>query len=372
MTHPTIEAFPMTIEPRAGILDIRPYKPGAADAPGIENPIKLSANENALGSSQKAVAAFGAVSSQLHVYPDGGATELRAAIAREEGLDADHIVCGCGSDELLQLLGRAYLNPGDKVVQSQYGFLVYRLVAMQSNAELVSAPETDHCTSVDAMLEAAGDDAKIVFLANPNNPTGTYISDAEVRRLRDGLPDGCLLVIDAAYAEFVGEADYSAGTELARERDDVIVTRTFSKIHGLAALRLGWAYGAKSIIDVLNRVRGPFNVNMPSIAAGTAAIADREFMARSASHNTHWVNWLRQQLGGAGLEVTPSVCNFVLVHFPDTEGKTAADADAFLTARGLIVRPLQPYNLAGALRITVGTEDQNRLLAEAVREFMAR
>jgi histidinol-phosphate aminotransferase len=361
----------MTIEPRTGILDIRPYKPGAADAPGIENPIKLSSNENALGCSDKAAAAFESATSRLHTYPDGGASKLREAIAFEEGVDAEHIVCGCGSDELLQLLGRAYLNPGDKVVQSQYGFLVYRLVAMQSGAELVSAPETGYCTNVDAMIEAAGDDAKIVFLANPNNPTGTYVSDAEVRRLRDGLPAGCLLVVDAAYAEFVDEADYSAGMELARERDDVIVTRTFSKIHGLAGVRLGWAYGARAIIDVLNRVRGPFNVNLPAIEAGTAAIRDREFMAKSAAHNAQWVGWLRQQLGGAGLEVTPSVCNFVLVHFPDTPGKTAADADAYLTARGLIVRPVQPYGLPNALRITVGKDDENRQLADAVREFMA-
>jgi histidinol-phosphate aminotransferase len=361
----------MAIEPRAGILDIRPYKPGAADAPGIANPIKLSSNENALGSSAKAAEAFTSTADKLHLYPDGGATMLREAIAREEGLEADNLVCGTGSDEILQLLGRAYLNPGDKVVQSQYGFLVYRLVAMQCGAQLVSAPETDYRTDVDALIEAAGEDTKIVFLANPNNPTGTYISDSEVRRLREALPETTLLVLDAAYAEFVRNDDYRAGIELARERDDVIVTRTFSKIHGLAAARLGWAYGSKSIIDVLNRVRGPFNVNMPAIEAGTAAIADRDFMKRSADHNEEWVNWLRQQIGGAGLEVTPSVCNFVLVHFPETTGKTAADADAFLTARGLIVRPLQPYGLANALRVTVGTDVQNRKLADAIREFMA-
>ncbi|MAC38990.1 MAG: histidinol-phosphate transaminase, partial [Oceanicaulis sp.] len=213
----------MGIEPRAGILDIRPYKPGAAEAPGIADPVKLSSNENALGCSPKAAAAFEASAKRLHLYPDGGATKLREAIAREEGLEAENIVCGCGSDELLQLLGRAYLDPGDKVVQSQYGFLVYRLVAMQSGAELVSAPERNYTTDVDALIEAAGDDAKIVFLANPNNPTGTYISDAEVRRLRDALPSSTLLVVDAAYAEFVRNADYSAGLELARERDDVVV-----------------------------------------------------------------------------------------------------------------------------------------------------
>jgi histidinol-phosphate aminotransferase len=362
----------MTIQPRAGILDIRPYKPGAAEAPGIAEPVKLSSNENALGCSDKAAEAFRASAEQLHIYPDGGATKLREAIAREEGLEAENIVCGCGSDELLQLLGKAYLNPGDKVVQSQYGFLVYRLVAMQSGAELISAPEKNYTTDVDALIETAGDDAKIVFLANPNNPTGTFISDAEVRRLRDALPPTTLLVLDSAYAEFVRDANYSAGIELARERDDVIVTRTFSKIHGLAAVRLGWAYGHASIIDVLHRVRGPFNVNLPAIEAGTAAIADRAFMQRSIDHNDEWVAWLRQQIGGLGLEVTPSVCNFVLVHFPAEGDKTAAAADAYLTSKGLIVRPVQPYGLPNSLRITVGKEAENRAVADALREFMSK
>ncbi|MHA6288918.1 histidinol-phosphate transaminase [Maricaulis sp. CAU 1757] len=361
----------MAIEPRAGILDIRPYKPGAAEAPGVANPVKLSSNENALGCSEKAAQAFRDTADKLHVYPDGGATRLREAIAEMEGLEAENIVCGAGSDELLQLLGRAYLDAGDKVVQSQYGFLVYRLVAMQCGAELVSGPETGYRTDVDAVIEAAGDDAKIVFIANPNNPTGTYISDAEIRRLRDGLPDTTLLVIDSAYAEFVRQPDYDAGLQLARERDDVVVTRTFSKIHGLAGLRLGWAYGHRSIIDVLHRVRGPFNVSLPAIAAGSVAIRDRDFMRRSVEHNEEWVNYLRQQIGGLGLEVTPSVCNFVLVHFPDEAGKTAADADAFLTAKGLIVRPVLPYGLPDALRITVGTAEENRRLVEAMQAFMA-
>jgi len=360
----------MSIEPRAGILDIRPYKPGSSEAPGITNPVKLSSNENALGCSQKAAEAMMATASKLHLYPDGGATKLRDAIAEAEGLEAENIVCGTGSDELLQLLGRAYLNPGDKVVQSQYGFLVYRLVAMQCGAKLVSAPERDYRSDVDAILEAAGDDTRIVFLANPNNPTGTYIPDSEVRRLRDGLPATALLVLDAAYAEFVHDPDYESGIELARERDDVIVTRTFSKIHGLAALRLGWAYGHKSIIDVLHRVRGPFNVNMAAIEAGTAAIGDRDFMRRSVDHNDKWVAYLRQQIGGLGLEVTPSVCNFVLIHFPDTPGKSAADADAYLTSKGLIIRGVEPYGLPHALRATVGTEAENRQLVEALTDFM--
>ncbi|MEO1038402.1 MAG: histidinol-phosphate transaminase [Pseudomonadota bacterium] len=354
--------------PRPGILDIKPYKPGAA-AP--EGAVKLSSNENALGCSPKAAEAFQAAQSRLHIYPDGGAVALREAIAEEEGLEADRIVCGAGSDELLQLIGRAYLGAGDKAVQSQYGFLVYRLVAMQSGAEIVSAPEHNYRTDVDAMLEAAGEDARVVFLANPNNPTGTYISGAEVERLRDGLPEETLLVLDGAYAEFVDDPAYASGVELARERDNVILTRTFSKIHGLAGLRLGWAYGPKGIIDVLHRVRGPFNVNLPAIEAGVAAIHDREFIAKSVAHNAEWVAWLTQQIGGLGFEVTPSVCNFVLVHFPDEPGRTAADADRFLTEEGLIVRPVTPYGLPNALRISVGLAEDNRRLADALSRFAA-
>lgn len=360
----------MSIQPRPGIMDIRPYTPGAADAPGVTNPVKLSSNENPLGCSPKARAAYEAVAGSLNLYPDGAAKALRAAIGEVEGVDPERIVCGCGSDEILQLIGRAYLQPGDRVVQSQYGFLVYRLVTMQSGAELVSARETGCRADVDALLEVAGDDARVVFLANPNNPTGTWIPDAEVRRLRAALPETTLLVLDAAYAEYADDPAYESGMALAGERDDVIVTRTFSKIHGLAGLRVGWAYADPSIIGALNRVRGPFNVNLPALAAAAAAIRDTDFIARSRAHNAQWLPWLRQQIGGLGLEVTPSAGNFVLIHFPDTPGKTAADADRFLTARGLILRPLQPYGLPNALRLTVGLEAHNRAVVQALAEFL--
>jgi len=357
----------MTLQPRPGLLDIQPYKPGAA-AP--EGAAKLSSNENALGCSPLAAEAFKSAAGKLNIYPDGGASRLREAIAEAEGLEADRIVCGAGSDELLQLIGRAYLAPGDVVAQSEYGFLVYRLVALQSGASIVSAPERNYRADVDALIETANHSgAKIVFLANPNNPTGTWIPREDVLRLREGLNPGVLLVLDGAYSEYVDDPDYEDGFALARERDDVVVTRTFSKIHGLAGLRLGWAYGPKEVIDVLHRVRGPFNVNLPAIEAGVAAIQDREFLARSKAHNDRWVGALTQQLRGFGFEVTPSVCNFLLVHFPQTPGRTADDAWRFLAERGLIVRPLQPYGLPNALRITIGTDEENRRVAEAMEAF---
>ena len=359
----------MTLQPRPGLMDIKPYVPGAA-AP--EGSVKLSSNENALGCSPKASAAFEAAADKLHIYPDGGASVLRDAIAEAEGLDADRIVCGAGSDELLQLLGRAYLAPGDRVVQTQYGFLVYRLVAMQSGAEIVSAPEPHYSADVDSILEVAREGAKIVFLANPNNPTGTWIPGSEVRRLRDSLPEDTLLVLDGAYAEFVDAPGYEDPMALVDDYDNVAVTRTFSKIHGLAGLRLGWMYGPKAIVDVIHRVRGPFNVSLPAIEAGVAAIKDREFIAKSKAHNDRWIAQMVQEVRGLGLEVTDSVCNFVLFHFPDEAGKDAVSANAFLTAQGLIVRPLQPYGLPNALRVSIGLDEDNRRVIDALRAFMAQ
>ncbi len=359
----------MTLQPRPGILDIKPYKPGSAAPKGA---VKLSSNENALGCSPKAAKAFREAADRLHIYPDGGAVRLREAIGKAEGIDPAQIVCGAGSDEILQLLGRAYLGPGDTVLQSQYGFLVYRLVAMQSGAQIVSASEAGYMTDVDAMLAAAREHKpRIVFLANPNNPTGTWIQRAEIERLHAGLPDDTLLVLDAAYGEFVDHPDYESGMGLVSHHDNIVVTRTFSKIHGLAGMRLGWAYGPASVIDVLNRVRGPFNVNLPAIEAGIAAINDTAFVAQSKAHNARWLAFLTQQLGGLGLEVTPSVCNFVLVHFPQVPGKTAEDADRFLTSKGLVVRDVKPYGLPHALRISIGLEEDNRRVADALAEFMA-
>lgn len=356
----------MTLQPRPGLMDIKPYTPGAAAPDGA---VKLSSNENALGCSPKAAEAFKASAEHLHVYPDGGASALRDAIAKAEGIEAERIVCGAGSDELLQLIGRAYLDPGDTVVQTQYGFLVYRLVAMQSGAHIVSAPESNYTADIDSLLETAKDGAKIVFIANPNNPTGTWVPDSEIRRLREGLPEDTLLVVDGAYAEFVKEPGYGNPLKLVDDYENTVVTRTFSKIHGLAGLRLGWMYGPKEIVDVIHRVRGPFNVNLPAIEAGLAAIKDAGFVEESVNHNERWVGQMTQSIRALGYEVTPSVCNFVLVHFPETPGKDAMAANAVLAERGLIVRPVQPYGLPNALRISIGKDDDNRRVIEALEAF---
>ncbi len=364
----------MTIrpQPRPGVLDIQAYVPGKSSAPGVAKIFKLSSNETPLGPSPKAIAAYKSVASHLEDYPDGAASDLRAAIGRAFGLDPDRIVCGAGSDDLLNLLARAYLGDGDEAIHTTHGFLVYPIATLGTGAKPVVAPETNFTADVDAILNAVTAKTKIVFLANPNNPTGTCISFDEVKRLHRGLPPHVLLVLDAAYAEYVRRNDYESGIELVATSDNVVMCRTFSKIHGLAALRLGWMFGPAHVVDAINRIRGPFNVNAPAIAAGIAAIEDVEHQERSREHNKKWLGWLTQEIQKLGLTVTPSVANFLLIHFPETKGRTAKEADAFLTARGLILRRVSAYKLPHALRVSVGTEEANRLVVAALGEFLAK
>ncbi len=359
-------------QPRPGVLDIAPYVPGKSSAPGVAKVFKLSSNETPLGPSANALAAYRAAGDHLEDYPDGSASALREAIGAAFGLDPDRIVCGAGSDDLLNLIARAYLKDGDEAIYTTHGFLVYPIAITGTGAKAIAASEKDFTANVDAILKAVTPKTKLVFLANPNNPTGTYVPFDEVKRLHKGLPEHVLLVLDAAYAEYVQRNDYESGIELVATTDNVVMTRTFSKIYGLAALRLGWLYGPAHIVDAINRIRGPFNVNAPAIAAGIAAIRDAAHVDRARAHNTHWLAWLTDEIGRLGLAVTPSAANFVLIHFPEIKGRTAKDADAFLTKRGLILRQVGAYKLPNALRMSVGTEEANRLVVQALREFLGK
>src|SRR5580658_7807330 len=358
--------------PRAGVLDISAYVPGKSSAPGVAKVFKLSSNETPLGPSPRAIAAYKAVAAHLEDYPDGSASELRVAIGRVFGLDPDRIVCGGGSDDLLNLLARAYLADGDEAIHTTHAFVVYPIATLGTGAKPVVAAETDYTASVDAILAAVTRKTKVVFLANPNNPTGTYVSFDEVKRLHRSLPPQVLLVLDAAYAEYVRRNDYESGIELVATSENVVMTRTFSKIHGLAALRLGWMFGPAHVVAAINRVRGPFNVNTPAIAAGIAAIEDHEHQERAREHNSRWLPWLAQELEKLGLKATPSVANFLLIHFPEAKGRTAKDANDFLMARGLILRQVGAYKLPNALRMTVGSEEANRLVVAALKDFLAK
>ncbi len=357
-------------QPRAGVLKIDAYVPGKSDAPGAERVFKLSSNETPLGASPNAIAAYRSVAEHLEDYPDGASTALREAIGRVFGLDPARLVCGAGSDELINLVADAYLCDGDEAIHTTHAFLMYPIAILGSGATPVVAPEKNFTADVDAMLERVTPRTKIVFLANPNNPTGTYLPFDEVKRLHRGLPPHVLLVLDAAYAEYVRRNDYEAGIELVATSENVVMLRTFSKIHGLAAVRLGWLYGPQHVVDALNRIRGPFNVNTPAMMAGIAAVEDAAHIERSRVHNDYWLPWLTQEISKLGLTVTPSVGNFLLIHFPETKGRTAAEADAFLTKRGLVLRRVAAYKLPNALRMTVGSEEANRLVVAALSEFL--
>lgn len=359
-------------QPRPGVLAIKAYVPGKSDAPGAAKVFKLSSNETPLGASEKAVAAYQAAGTHLQDYPDGAATALREAIGEAFGLDPARIVCGAGSDDLLNLLARAYLADGDEAVHTTHGFLVYPIATLGTGAKPVVAAEKEFTADIDAIIKAVTPKTKIVFLANPNNPTGTYVPFDEVRRLHRALSPDVLLVLDAAYAEYVQRNDYESGIELVATSENVVMIRTFSKIYGLAALRLGWLYGPAHVVDAINRIRGPFNVNTPAIVAGIEAIRDTAHVERARQHNAKWLPWLTEEIGRLGLKVTPSVANFVLIHFPTTPGKTAKEADAFLTRRGLVLRQVGAYHLPDALRMSVGSEEANRLVVSSLAEFLGR
>lgn len=355
--------------PRPGVMAIDAYVPGRSQASGVAKVFKLSSNETPHGPSRHARAAYLEAAHYLADYPDGSAILLREAIGAVHGIDPERIVCGAGSDELLALAAKAYLGPGDECVFSQYGFLVYRIATLAAGAAPVVAAERDHTADVDAMLACVTPRTRVVFLANPNNPTGTYLPYSEVQRLHAALPRHVLLVLDAAYAEYLTRSDFDPGLRLSLEAPNVLMTRTFSKIYGLAALRLGWAVGPAHVIDALNRVRGPFNVTGPAIAAGIAAIGDQGHVAAAVAHNDHWLPKVSRQVADLGLEVTPSVANFVLIHFADAAQRAAADT--FLTARGLILRAVGAYGLPNALRMTIGSEEANVLTVQALADFLA-
>jgi histidinol-phosphate aminotransferase len=343
--------------PQPGILDIAAYLPGKSGAAG-SNAVKLSANESPLGASPKAIEAFQSAAAQLEIYPEGSSKILRTALSEVHGVDADRIVCGNGSDDLLHLIAQCYLGEGDEAVMNRYGFSVYPIITRAAGARIVLVDEIDYTADVDALLAAVTAKTKIVWLANPNNPTGTYLSDAEVRRLHAGLRPDILLVIDNAYAEYVTAEDYDVGQKLVAEANNVVMVRTFSKM-GLAAARIGWLVGSPELVDVLNRVRGPFNVNLPGQLAAAAATRDTEFTARLQAHNAQWRDWIAQELDSNHMHVVPSQGNFVMVLFPDAEhARLAFDT---LAERGLIVREIGPsYGIEAGLRISIGSEQAMR------------
>ncbi|RED11997.1 histidinol-phosphate transaminase [Pontivivens insulae] len=357
-------------QPQPGILDVTPYVGGdGGHGTGANRPIKLSSNENPLGPSPNAVEAYKEVAGDLATYPDGGQTALRRAIADIYKLDADRIVCGAGSDEILSLICQAYAGPGTELIHTEHGFAMYSIYGRIAGATPVVVPEDERKTDIDAILGAVTERTRLVFLANPNNPTGTLIAQSEIDRLARSLPPHVVLVLDGAYAEFVREPGYDPGIALVDGARNVIMTRTFSKVYGLGSLRVGWGYASAEIIDVLNRVRGPFNVASPALAAAEAAVRDVEYTEHCVIQNEIWREWLARELSRAGLPSDPAHGNFLCVRFADQA--TANAADMALKAKGLIVRDVSGYNLPGCLRITIGDESATRAVARTLTQFMA-
>ena len=356
--------------PKPGILDIAPYVGGKSAIAGVAEPMKLSSNENMLGAGEKARAAYEAAIKNIHVYPDGRAMKLRAAVAEHHGLEPERLIFGNGSDEVFALLNQTYLMAGDNIVTGQYGFLAYRISALGCEAQVKLAPEPGYKAEVDALLAEVDERTRIVYLSNPSNPTGSHHSAEEIRRLHEALPSNVLLVIDEAYAEYVVEPDWETSFPLAREAANLVVTRTFSKIHGLGGLRIGFGYAPLPVAEAIDRIRLPFNVSVPGIEAATAALADEAHQKASRELVQTWRPRLTQALRGFGFTVLPSAGNFVLVLFPD-ERKNAQAANDHLNARGVIVRPVGGYGIPDGLRITIGTEDQNRAVIDALSEFAA-
>lgn len=353
------------IRPQPGILDIALYEGGAASVAGVTNALKLSSNENPFGASDKTKEAFSRSVHNLHRYPSTDHASLRRAIAEVHGLDAGRVICGVGSDEIIHFLCQAYAGPGDEVLFTEHGFLMYRISAMAAGATPVEVAEHERCTDVAALLAACTDRTKLVFIANPNNPTGTMISAAEVAQLAEGLPPQAILVLDGAYAEYVD--GYDGGLALVEARGNVVMTRTFSKIYGLGGLRVGWGYGPQAIIDVLNRIRGPFNLSNAALEAAEAAVRDRDYVNRCRAENARMRGWLAEALAELGVPSDTSLANFVLARFHDAD--EAAACDAHLREQGLIVRRVSGYKLPNCLRITVGDESACRRVAHAVAQF---
>ncbi len=351
--------------PKAGIMNISPYVGGKSKVEGVSRIIKLSSNENPWGASPKATKAYADLAGELNRYPDGGHGALRAAIGEVTGFAENELICGSGSDELLGLLVHAYAGEGDEVLFTEHGFLMYRIYTLGNGATPVTAPEQNLTADIDALLKAVTPKTRIVFLANPNNPTGTVIAFSEVKRLRAGLREDIILGLDAAYAEYLDHADYDAGHSLVAAGTNTVVFHTFSKIYGLPGLRLGWAHGPAAIVDVLNRVRSPFNVNSPALAAGIAAIKDQAYVKQMREKNAKELVRVSDAIRALGYNVVPSVTNFIMVHF----GASASAVNQHLASRGLIVREVGNYGLPEFLRISIGTEEENGLLIDALAEY---
>ncbi len=357
--------------PHQWIKNLPRYEPGKTVAGTAKKAVKLSSNESPFGPSPEALAAYLEQAQLLRRYPDAAHRDLIAALAEKHGIEQTRIICGAGSDEILYLVARAFAGPGDEIIHSEYGFMMYPIIAKSVGARPVPVPEQNYRADMDAILAAVTERTRIVYLANPNNPTGTHVPDAEIRRLHAAMPKNVILVLDAAYAECVAADDYEPGLALARDADNVLMTRTFSKLYGLAALRLGWGYGSPAVIDAMDRLRSPFNVTSPALCSGAAALQDDAFLQKVRDHTICWRTWLRDQALTLGLQAPETETNFILVDFTPVSTASAEQANHYLTQKGYILRWLPGQGLGHCLRLTVGTEEENRGVITALQSYLS-
>ena len=362
-----------------GINDLSPYEPGKPIEDlerelGIKNAVKLASNENPVGPSPKVLQSIENILKNTHRYPDGNATKLKEVIGKKFSVKPNQVTIGNGSNDIIEFIARSFLGTDDSAIYSEHAFAVYPLVVKAVGAEGIEVPAKNFSHDLDAMLDSIKSNTKIIFIANPNNPTGTYIPKREVERLVNNIPKNILLVIDSAYSEFVDRPDYTDGSEFVSANNNVVMLRTFSKIYGMGGLRLGWSYAPDSVLDILNRVRSPFNVSYPAIVSGIAALGDDEFLEMSQEHNQKWLKWTSDEIKSLGLTSADSVCNFVVVDFPNNNNlkKTAENADIFLKSKGIIVRRMGGYGLPDSLRITIGLEKEMKYLIESLKIFMSK
>ncbi|MFT5132861.1 MAG: histidinol-phosphate aminotransferase [Gammaproteobacteria bacterium] len=358
------------LKARGDLDSIAPYKQGKSEIADCPDPIKLSSNESSFGPSPDTIAAFKSVADNMHRYPDGSQMQLRQALADVHKLDVNKIVCGNGSEELIGLIVRSYISPGDEMLLSENHFVMCPIYGRAQGADVIFAPEKDYKVDVDALLERVSEKTRMVIVANPNNPTGTYISESEIRRLHAGLPENVLLLVDDAYAEYVSTEDYKTALEMVDQYDNVVVTRTFSKIYGLAGLRIGWAYSPQSVLENIQRIRTPFNANSAAMAAATAAVKDIEYIAMVREHTARWQKIIAERVTAMGIKILPSVTNFYLLDFGELPGKSGADAAEFLESRGIIPRPAGSNSNKGYVRITVGLDHENEAVLKVLAEYM--
>ncbi len=367
MTNLLDKTAPQNPAPKSGILDIAPYVGGKSKIDGVADPIKLSSNENALGVSAHAVEAFVDAQGKLFRYPDGHANPLRAAVAEYHSLEPDRLVFGNGSDEVFSLLNQVYLEAGDNIVTGEHGFLAYRISALACQAEVKLAPEPEQRIEIEGLLALVDDRTKLVYLSNPANPTGTWNTPEEIAELRARLDPRILLVVDEAYAEFVDEPTWKSAFDMARTSENIIVTRTFSKIHGLAGLRIGFGYCPKAVIEAIERIRLPFNINLPAQYAGIAALSDHFHIEASRQQVLNWHPRFLQEVRALGYTIRKSAGNFVLITLKDAAEAEAANT--YLMSQGVIVRHVANYGLPQCLRVTIGKDDENRAFLDALARF---